>query len=395
MENELLWNCLSQPLLESKSKYNIEDGLLRPENKEVFLTSSIAFLHQRLLQKIESDVRIKTDNTEKKYSDLLIVTTDSEQSRTIYVKLKNINKFEEAMKNESSFPNKKLSIDQILPKPGAVKIPNGKKSVLSIFNKKSSLNATQSFNFLNIFRKSSKDCSQQDDEEDDYAPETCTTKSKMEIVIKFLQSIPSEPHLPTPVPSGSGKDEEEPNSLQSLRSLAHPPKELELSDFSLPLIIKSNYPKTIGQNLSKDEIDFINKISPNPGKKLRVSKSETFPIYKNLEPLPSICSKCHVCEYCLRSNNCDFNEKVNYDEKNHSISKNVNRRPTNDLKKALSKISVCLDDEQMDDYEEIEANSSSIFYSSLEDIRNNLTPEVLKDIIRKFVENLETIERKK
>lgn len=371
MDNELICNCSSNRLIDTNLLNEIEDGLLVPENKDLFLTSSLAFLHRHLLKKIETDVNEKTYFNEKKYSDLLIVKTHSDQSRTIYVQLKDVDKFEENLKNESTVPYNKLSIDQILPKPGSVKIRNKRKTTLNIFNKKSSgnisISSRYSLNFFNIFKKSSVKFEEEPTNELKETPSIYTTKSKMEVIIKFLQTIPNEPHKLTPVPSIIDK---------------FTPKMVEISDLSLPVIIRpkpSNYLKERYENLTMDEMNALNKIVNKPCTILRVSKSETFnkvrlknddERYEIKESDLTFNNKCQLCECCI----------ANYNKEKCCI----------EMKKPLSKISVL--DEQSEDDEDEErfdnSTSSSIFHDFDNEIKSTITSSVLKDIIKKFVEDL-------
>lgn len=99
----------------------IEDGLLTPDNQQVFLTASMAFLQRKLQGKIEEkgDNGTSDQSNQKNYSNLLIIELNrGKRTERFYVRVKNEDKYEQIFKKESSVsPNAKLRFDQLLPKP--------------------------------------------------------------------------------------------------------------------------------------------------------------------------------------------------------------------------------------------------------------------------------------
>ena len=136
---------------------NIEDGLCRPEDFEAFMQSSIAFLQKQLIRTMRGEIGGITneDRSNKSYSNLLIVKAgNGHQQGNRYIRLTNVDKFEEIQKNESSLPFNALSSHKILPVP---KNPRSHKLLLSrLFKSKprSKTITTVSPSIFSIFKRS-------------------------------------------------------------------------------------------------------------------------------------------------------------------------------------------------------------------------------------------------
>ncbi|KAK9744916.1 hypothetical protein QE152_g7438 [Popillia japonica] len=139
---------------------NIEQGLCTPNNENVFLLSSIAFLQKQLVRKLANDSKSKQDDDmNRRYSDLLLVESGQKSKRQkCFIRPPNMEKFDEMLKSEASLPDKTLSNTQILPLPKKNK--GAKLSITNIFKQKSNTDMEnflhkKSSSLFNIFRKNS------------------------------------------------------------------------------------------------------------------------------------------------------------------------------------------------------------------------------------------------
>lgn len=147
----------------------IEEGLITPQDQQVFLSASLAFLQKKLQDKIEEKRSNKSFScsNEKSYSNLLVFEfNNGKSSERYFVRVNNKEKYEELLKEECTVSaRKKLSFDQILPKPKKPKTES--KSFIKRF-KPSSLKISlvrapavkKSTSFLTIFKRSTASLSQ-------------------------------------------------------------------------------------------------------------------------------------------------------------------------------------------------------------------------------------------
>lgn len=362
------------------SDINIEDGLSRPDDADVFLSASMAFLHQQLAKKMETDFRSQKQRLHigKKYSDLLIFESCTENDSKIYVKLKNVGKFDEVMKNEASIPRKKLSIHQILPKAKEPRNSSNKNSLMQMFGKKSSSNLTRhSFSLFNLFRKSTKLISDSETIAEENSFEIPLNNNKKELIEKYLRSIPSVQPKESNFFSASSIISD--NSFEA---------ESKIKISSLPIYLKINnsnnnnnsgtrnvndcgYFSTISNQskrkkyLSKAEEEILKMIPCNRLNRIQLSRSENF--------APIIEDDCEtICEECLKSCPCTSSTtKI-------SLIKQK-------IKSEQSKLSVCLEDDYVSECDVTE----NVSYNFTDEIKSSLTPDVLKVIIRQMVKDFE------
>lgn len=379
MENDVAWDYGSTMTnLQSfqDSDINIEDGLSRPDDADVFLSASMAFLHQQLVKKMETDICRQKPRLQiaKKYSDLLIFESCSEKDSKIYVKLKNVGKFDEVMKSEASVPQKKLSIHQILPKAKEPRNSSNRTSLMQMFGKKSTGSLSRhSFSLFNLFRKSTKlinDCGTVVEENPFEIP---FDSSKKELIEKYLRSIPSVQPKDSQFFSTS--------SILSENSF-EPQSKIKISSLPIYLKINNNNSETRNANncgyfstasnlprpkkyLSKAEEEILKMIPCNRLNPVQISRSENF--------APTITEDdCNICEECLKSCPCT------------SSTTKISLRKQK-IQTEQSKLSVCLEDDYVSECDV----TGNVSYNFTDEIKSSLTPDVLKVIIRQMVKDFQ------
>lgn len=123
---------------------NIEDGLCCPDDQTMFLTASMSFLQNHLARKLNTDITSpgKENRPKRTYSDLLILESSPKCQRTkSYLRLRNIDKYDEISRNEASFFSPILTINQILP---SAKKCAERKGIFRIFRRSFSTSGTKS-----------------------------------------------------------------------------------------------------------------------------------------------------------------------------------------------------------------------------------------------------------
>ncbi|KAB0798202.1 hypothetical protein PPYR_09195 [Photinus pyralis] len=122
---------------------NIEDGLCCPDDQKMFLTASMSFLQNHLARILNTDISspVKEARPKRTYSDLLILESSPKCKRTkSYLRLKNIEKYDEISRNEASFFSPILTINQILP---SAKKCAERRGIFGIFRRSFSTSGTK------------------------------------------------------------------------------------------------------------------------------------------------------------------------------------------------------------------------------------------------------------
>ncbi|KAF5285650.1 hypothetical protein FQR65_LT13080 [Abscondita terminalis] len=136
------------------SRSNIEDGLCCPDDHILFLSASMSFLQNHLMRKLsDADGAGERDTIRRRtYSNLLLLENNSKCKQTKqYLKLKNMERYNEILQNEASRPSSALTINEILPQP------TKSKTIFKLLQKISSNNDRKCFNdksesTYNLFR---------------------------------------------------------------------------------------------------------------------------------------------------------------------------------------------------------------------------------------------------
>lgn len=233
----------------------IEDGLLTPNNQQVFLTASMAFLQRKLQGKIEEkgDNRTSDQGNQKNYSNLLIIELNrGKHTERFYVRVKNEDKYEQIFKKESAVsPNAKLRIDQLLPKPKKPKTQN--KGLVGLFKRNTSCvnlirepELKRSASFFTVFKRSTPNASQ--------SCLSCVSCSSMQMENLFENF--RLPHTP---------------SQSSLVSSFTRPQQQQHNKTKKTLCRSNTTQKTV---LGPEELEILRLIPSNPGKRENALDSE-------------------------------------------------------------------------------------------------------------------------
>lgn len=350
---------------------NIENGLCRPDDENLFLTSSLAFLHKQLLRKMEQEIVSKQDSLE---TDLLILdSTDGKEK--VFIKLKNPNCFEETMKTETTIPSKKLHLNQILPK---VKKNKAKSALFRSFVKKSNSRGggcgegflpTKSNSLFSILIGRREPIRP-------VVVETSLPTKKIEIIDKYFNSIPSTLTYMPP-------------SSESLTAYS------DNNQFSKP----ASKVSIISSIPSLDVINKINSSAKYKNKICSYNKHSRHNLTKNdlnvINFLPQLPTANHCNNKCFRRT---VNRKdLNFGNVENDVLRlvNVNRyigyspsepKAGNKLVKHPSKLSVCLEEEtdsEMDGYVTQEERNGILNFT--DELKSNLSPKLLELVMNAIV----------
>ncbi|KAF5299980.1 hypothetical protein FQA39_LY11353 [Lamprigera yunnana] len=144
---EHLVNCR----IDYPERNNVEDGLCCPQDTNIFLTASMSFLQHRLKQKLNDDLLDDKNHRKRTYSNVLILENHPNSKQTkYYLKLKNIDRYDEIFRKEASMPSSALTLNQMLPQPKKPKTSFTIFKQFSTASERKSLN-TKSQSTYNLF----------------------------------------------------------------------------------------------------------------------------------------------------------------------------------------------------------------------------------------------------
>lgn len=320
---------------------SIEDGLLTPNNQQVFLTASMAFLQRKLQEKNQKigDNATTHSGNQRNYSNLLIFeVSNGTNIQRLFVRVKNDEKYDDIFKKESSVnPRGKLSFDQLLPRPRKSK-PNNK-GLMGLFKRNyPEINIIQepvlkrSTSFFTVFKRSVRNPSQSD-----LSCVSCVSVQQEDTFETFkLPSATSQ----CSVVSGF----EKPQRLECCESY-HTVSSNNTSPSNMPQ-------KTI---LRPDELDILRLIPSNPSK--------------------------------INGRNSHKKNKDGVPLETRRISDSENSQSCSGLRQRSSKLSVCLEDDEQDESDSDTALGVSNYGSCnlTDEVKSNFSTENLDVIMRRLM----------
>lgn len=330
----------------------IEDNLTTPENQQVFLNASLAFLQKKLEEKLNE--KVNNDdfrrNNEKSYSNLLIFEyKNGEISEKCFVRIKNEEKYEKILKKECTIsPEAKLSLEQIIPKPKKPKTEN--RSLISLL-KRSALKinvprepaAKKSASFLTIFKHITPNASRSN--------LSCASAISLQTNAYFKNlKLPSTP-----------------SDISVLSGFIKPQRTESCCSYRSGKSNRSSYSKrstrTRQNILSHDEIEILHMIPQSP----------------------RICQKHHHCD--KQNSLKEYSVPMDCGD---SVCSSSSNNGHNAVKKCPSKLSICIEEDEEGDEEENEGGISSYDSSNLTDeIKSNFSIEGLDVIMRRLIQYFE------
>lgn len=325
-------NLLQCPV---RDDVNIEEGLCKPQDENLFLLSSIAFLQKHLVKKLENETKvIHDDEVEKRYSDLLLVESGQKFKRQkCFIRLPNMEKFDEVLKSEACLPQKLLSNTQLLPLPK--KSRSTKLSLTNIFKHKSCMEMENSVpkkscSVFNIFRKSST--STKSSETNVSSCETSTHKINPDKYIIF----DSEDYVRQSVCSLA--------SLSSLKENIQQATRNECINTNTDEIVRFQPLSHRQKNLSDIEEEILKVIPTETNLEIKKSINEKLRVSKSVSQssLDSYRSSCDV-KFVRKED--DFLEDLHTGIK----FKCIPQLPERKIREQQSKLSVCIEDEPESD----------------------------------------------
>lgn len=102
---------------EAEDSIRFEENVCCSSNQNHLFSASMTFLQNHLLRKLKTEFKPNNLNLSKKtYSDLLIIENLSKQAQyKYYIRLKNIEEYDNILKKEARISDSSLSLSQILP----------------------------------------------------------------------------------------------------------------------------------------------------------------------------------------------------------------------------------------------------------------------------------------
>nr|XP_022905534.1 uncharacterized protein LOC111417477 isoform X3 [Onthophagus taurus] len=367
-----LQHLLEYPI---KDDINIEDGLCKPENENLFLISSIAFLQKHLIKKFENEENLKK-SIDRKYSDLLIVESGQKYMRQkTYIKLVNIEKFDEILKNEASLPQNALSNTQLLPLPKKSK--STKLIMSSIFKPKisystpSTITTKKSSTFFNIFKRSSSistslvpfNSIELDTEKIIVTTENEKTNNQSSCSIS-IQKTSNTTTTTTTTTSTSTNDQNDLNDNENLNLIPR-----YYSNHSVKKRILSEAEEEILRIIPKESNLIIKK---NISEKLRTSSRKALAITDDEETI------CTSEVSLVKKDDDDFYEDLETGIKFKCMP--ANSLQPKKLKEQQSKLSLCIEDEMESDID-YGQDQRKYPFNCTDDIKALVSPEAIDLII--------------
>lgn len=349
---------------------NIEDALTRPHDDCMFLKASMAFLQKQLIHKVRNGYEDNVPRCceSKNYSSLLIFELNlGTTTRRYFVRVKNVEQYDAAMRMEARTPNKILSLHQLLPMPKKPRknrsnffslLKHGTFSNSSITEK--STVSKSSHSIFNFFKK--------------YAKETpsdsellLNNKFSTTIAVDYTKYLGDLPLLKL-------VDHQSSRSIIANRtSSLYTPSSAFIkpvsSDFGNSSILDSKFfigkhdcqPHPSGTLLSKEELGILRVIPSNP-----------------TECFQSTCS-----DTCRKNrNNCEnVGTALTSPAPIHRDS----------AREQPSKLSVCIDsdDEEEGTNYSIRPGSSKYSCNLTDEVKSNFSPEVLDVIMRRILQHFD------
>lgn len=352
---------------------NIEQGLCTPNNENVFLLSSIAFLQKQLVRKLANDSKSKQDDDmNRRYSDLLLVESGQKSKRQkCFIRPPNMEKFDEMLKSEASLPDKTLSNTQILPLPKKNK--GAKLSITNIFKQKSNTDMEnflhkKSSSLFNIFRKNSNSAK--------------SSESNISSCENSMVHIDPEKYILIEEDEYTRRSMCSLSSISSLKENIHQAALKDGVQSHNDDISKYHLNSYRQKELSDIEEEILKVIPTETNLQIKRSINEKLRVSKKLSQ-SSLNSLKNFSDVSFVRNEDDFLEDPQTGIKFKCVPQSNGRR----IREQQSKLSVCIEDESESDIDVVLQERSHPFHGSAKN--SKVSPETMEVVMNELMCQLE------